>query len=203
MLTASRDLENSWLTGHPGAGCGTLGGMQHTSSYRWRDLLFVCFLVASCSGGDEPATTQTSSSGSGERGPAGAAGAQGPKGDKGDKGDSVAASVKEVFGNRTGALPITGALTTNGGHLIITVSGSAYRNTTAGTIGFDITIDGTPVGVINGFTNEPGSHKTLPARTLVIQDLIAGNHEVKITAQTDTMTDFNDYFHLTALELGK
>jgi hypothetical protein len=173
-----------------------------SSSFRWRDALFACFLVASCAEGDDQPTQSGLREGA-ERGPAGEAGAQGPKGDKGDKGDGVTASVKEVFGNRAGALPLTGALTTTGGRLLITASGSGYRTATAGTIGFDITIDGTPVGALNFFTNEAGSHRTVPARTLVIQDLIGGNHEIKISAQADTMTDGNDYFHLTVMELTK
>jgi shikimate 5-dehydrogenase len=112
--------------------------------------------------------------------------------------------VKEVFGNRAGALPLTGSLTTTGGRLLITVSGSCYRGLAGpGTLGFDVTIDGTPVGALNGYTNEPGSHRTIPARTLVIPDLIAGNHEIKLMAQAETSTDGNDYFHLTALELSK
>jgi len=170
----------------------------------FRDLFAVCLLVASCTDGDEPASSSGLRDGTGT-GVAGEAGAAGVKGEKGDKGDSVTAQVKEVFGNKSAGLglPMTGAITTTGGRLLLTVSGSGYRVVTGGTIGFDVSIDGTPIGSLNGFANEIGSHKAVAARTLVIEGLIAGNHTLAITAQPDTVTDANDYFNLTALELSK
>lgn len=165
--------------------------------------------LAACGADDTPAQDQPSTigaptrTGTGTTGEAGAPGAIGPKGDKGEPGIMAAT---EIFGNKPGALPMSGDLTTSGGRLLITVSGSAYRAATAGTLGVDVSIDGIGVGAINGFTNEAASHKTLPSRSFIVQQGVGigvggGVHTLTLSAQPDTVTDANDYFNVTVLEL--
>lgn len=160
-----------------------------------RALLALCTLLtaASCASPDEGPSRII-----GAPGPAGPPGEAGPPG---PKGDSPAVAAKEAIGNAPGPLPLNGSVTTGGGRLLLTISGSGYRQETPGTLGIDVTIDGTPMGSINAYTNEILSHKTLPARTLVIEGLIAGTHTVTLVAQADTMTDANDYFNVTVVEL--
>jgi hypothetical protein len=134
----------------------------------------------------------------GENGEAGAAGEAGPPGPKGDPG---VVGVTEAIGNHPGGAIISGPFTSTGGKLMITLSGSGYRTGTAGTLGFDVSIDTMNVGAFNGFTNELASHKVLPVRTLVVSGVAAGNHTITIAPQANTITDINDYFNATVLEL--
>ena len=109
-----------------------------------------------------------------------------------------------MFGNRPGPLPLSERFTTSGGKLLIAVSGSGYRalDAGAGLLGIDVLIDGVKVGSINGFTNEPESHKTLPSRTFYLQQGAAvGMHTLTISAQLDTLTDGNDFFNATIIEV--
>ncbi len=148
----------------------------------------------------------------GQAGAAGATGAAGPGGDagpagpKGDAGTPAFTEATEIFSNTpaTGGLPLTSAaFTTTGGKLVLTVSGSGWRANAdgPGTLGFDVSIDGNPVGSINGFTNYVDDHRTLPTRTFVVSGIAAGNaHTLTIAAQAKTTTDLNDYFNATLVE---
>lgn len=164
-----------------------------------RRFLFLASLLLAC--GDEPSDTGTPIGRNGANGAAGNAGSQGEKGEKGDKGDSTTVVVRELIGNVGSALPVSGQMATQGGRLLVTVSGSAYRGTTGGVMGFDITVDGTVIGSMNAFANEFGSHKAFAARTFVVENLIPGQHTFAIAAQVDTLTDANDFFNMLVQEL--
>src|SRR5262245_26996168 len=128
MLTAFRVRGSSAI----GVGCGTLNGMLRGLG---RDgLVVLCVLAACADSSAEPAGGGGQPTEPPGAGPAGSAGAQGPKGDKGDKGDSTIVTAKEVIANKgaTGGLPLSGTLTTTGGKLVLTVSGSGYRATAIG-----------------------------------------------------------------------
>jgi hypothetical protein len=131
---------------------------------------------------------------------AGAEGEAGPPGPPGEKGDPGVMNATEAIGNQTGPLPVTGSVVTVGGRLVVTVSGTGYRET-VGTLGFDVSIAGTSIGSVNGFTNQGLSHKTLPTRTFVVTGIPAGSHGVMITAQDETLTDENDYFNASVVEI--
>jgi hypothetical protein len=168
----------------------------------------IAAVLAGCAEGD-PSTSTTQQPGptgaAGQPGNPGEPGPPGPPGAKGDPGDAGVpgvVAVTEPFANQKGPLPVSGLFTSAGGRLIITVSGSAFRTAIgSGTLGFDVAIDGIKIGSINGFTNEPQSHRTLPTRTFVVQTVGAGNHTISLAVQLDTVTDANDYFNITVVEL--
>jgi hypothetical protein len=56
-------------------------------------------------------------------------------------------------------------------------------------------------GTAKSFTNETGSHKAFTASFLVVSGLAAGSHTVLLTLISPTVTDFNDFFSLSTLEL--
>jgi hypothetical protein len=156
---------------------------------------FLLFVFAGCGEGDaEPGADTTR---------AREAGPRGEKGDKGDRGDSVFAVAREVIGNApaAGGVPVSGTVTTAGGRVILTVSGAGYRTAGAGPLGFDVVIDNATVGAVNGFTNEPLSHRAMPVRTMVLETLPAGEHTVRLVPQPDTTVDENDFFNATVVEL--
>jgi len=122
---------------------------------------------------------------------------------KDDAGEPAGTTATEVLGNKQGPVPLSGTFTSKGGRLTVTLSGSGYRAAggTSGTLGLALTIDAVAVGTVNGFTNEPLSHKALPVRTFVVDSIAAGQHTLAVTAQIDTITDANDYFNATVMEL--
>ena len=161
-------------------------------------------VLVACAEG-EPSSSTSLPGTPGAPGSPGEAGAPGPVGEKGEKGDPGGPGVvaaTEPFANQNGPLPVTGMFTSMGGRLLVTISGSCFRTAVgSGTLGLDVAIDGTKVGSINGFTNEPQSHRTLPTRTFVLQTVPAGNHNISLAVQPDTVTDTNDYFNVTVVEL--
>jgi hypothetical protein len=98
-----------------------------------------------------------------------------------------------------GALPLDFTFTTGGGTLLVMVSGSAY-SATGGGIGATVSLDGTGLGTLFTYTNEAGSHKAFPAQSFVVQRP-AGSHTVSFAAVAGTLTDGNDPFYVTVLEL--
>jgi hypothetical protein len=161
---------------------------------------FVILLAACAQGGTgaPPEQTNEPPARNGANGEAGANGEQGPPGPKGDPG---VIGVVEAIGNKAGPLPVSGTFSSTGGKLVVTVSATGYRGAAAGTIGVAVSIDGKSIGTMNGFTNEPASHKTLPTRTFVVQGIAAGAHTLSVAADANTLTDINDYFDATILEL--
>jgi hypothetical protein len=156
-------------------------------------LLFGC----AADGSSSPPDLNTQSTLPGRPGEAGEAGPPGQRGEKGDPG--IIAST-EVMANTPGALPLTANFTSQGGRLLVTVSGSGYR-AAAGTIGMTVSIDGTPIGDVKSFTNEPSSHKAFVARQFVVQTVAAGTHAILLEPLAGTASDLNDYFTATILEL--
>ncbi|MBX3192100.1 MAG: hypothetical protein KF819_34235 [Labilithrix sp.] len=158
-------------------------------------------IACSADGSQAPPEQPTETPGrTGAAGEAGLPGPAGPPGQEGPKGDPGVINVSEPIGNRAGGLPVSGTFMSTGGRLVITVSGSGYR-AVGGTLGISVLIDGAAVGAVNAFTNEASSHKALPVRSLVVTGIAAGNHTIAIAAQADTLTDLNDYFNATVLEV--
>jgi hypothetical protein len=66
-----------------------------------------------------------------------------------------------------------------------------------------VLVDGTSVGSTPTATNEVQSHKAFVANPIVVSNLAAGAHVISLIAlNADTITDTNDYFSLTVLELS-
>jgi hypothetical protein len=98
-----------------------------------------------------------------------------------------------------GPLPRSGTFASSGGVLLLLASASAYNG--AGTaMRIDVSLDGSVVGALQGFTNETSSHKALTSHPLVLTGIAAGMHTVALSVAAGT-TDVNDYSAVTVLEL--
>lgn len=103
--------------------------------------------------------------------------------------------------NQNGPLPISATFPTGGGKVIMFVSGSAFREDGAGTIGMNIFIDGVSKDAVKSYTNERSSHKSLVPSPIVVR-LGSGNHTIELKPlDGNVKMDGNDYFRVTILEL--
>jgi len=100
-----------------------------------------------------------------------------------------------------GPLPRQGGFTSGGGILMIIVSGSGWTSDAARRIGMRVLIDGAVAGETRSFSNELNSHKVFSTDALVVDNIAAGNHTVRLEALPSTNTDLNDFFTATVLEL--
>lgn len=110
--------------------------------------------------------------------------------------------VTQVFSHHTGPLPRQeGQFGTGGGTLLIFAFGSGFAPAPGRRkIGMTILVDGDILGRVPTFTNEPDSHKAFVGTALVAA-LPAGEHILSLEALEDTVTDENDFFSVTILEL--
>ncbi len=118
-------------------------------------------------------------------------------------GTDATLTVHQLFENAAGPLPISsGTFHTDGGAFLLSVSGSGYRATAngAGSVAFDIYIDGNYYGWSQVCSNNTESHVATVPVTLLIQDLGAGDHVLTLDAEDLTTTDENDLFNATAEE---
>lgn len=99
-----------------------------------------------------------------------------------------------------GGLPKTQTLNTNGGLVILFVSGSGWTPTPHALIGMSIKVDGAERAKARAFSNEAASHKTFVPVQLVLA-LDAGEHKVLLEALPGTLTDHNDFYNVTAVEM--
>ncbi len=120
-----------------------------------------------------------------------------------------------------GPLPKEATYTSKGGTLIISASGSGYRDTnTHGLIGMIVYIDGAQWGWTSVYTNEKNSHKAFVDDYIVVSGLPAGEHTIRLgelssqpwaaqqcgtASETDqtpcTTTDGNDRFQVVVVEI--
>lgn len=109
-----------------------------------------------------------------------------------------------VMNSAPGPLGTTGKTATfaaTGGPLLIIVSGSAF-SAGAATLDVAVQLDGAVIGHVTGYTNEGGSHKTLPTRALSAT-AVAGDHTIGLlNGNTVTTNDLNDYYSVTVVEIG-
>jgi len=111
--------------------------------------------------------------------------------------------VTEVLSNQIGPLPKEGTCTSNGGTLLILVSGSAYSIFGAtGIIGMTIKLDGTSIGDARCYTNEYLSHKSFVPRMIVVPNISAGTHTIRLENLLGSamITDVGDFFNVTVIE---
>ena len=116
--------------------------------------------------------------------------------------ENAKTNVTVVMDNVTGALPATGktaVFTTAGGPLMIIASGMGWQPASGGTLDVAVQLDGNTIGHLKGFTNETGSHKTLPTKVFQVPAPMAGSHTLGLIASATT-TDTNDYFNVTVIE---
>ncbi len=138
--------------------------------------------------------------------------------DKVDGKDFSAFGAKEVI-DRIGPLPREGTYTSKGGTLIISASGSGFRNSgitrTHGFIGMSVKVNGGARGFSGVFTNERDSRKAFVSDYVVVKDLPAGEHAIQLEAfygsgcntanETPgficTSTNSDDNFKVTVVEI--
>jgi hypothetical protein len=106
----------------------------------------------------------------------------------------------QVINQRQGALPISATFPSGGGTLVVIFSGSGFAGS-ATVIGMNLQIDGVTVSNTRSFTNEPSSHKTFTTNIHVQSNIAAGTHSIGLAPLAGTVTDGNDFFNVTVLEL--
>jgi hypothetical protein len=105
-----------------------------------------------------------------------------------------------VMNQRQGPLPVSANFASGGGTLVIIFSGSGFA-ATGTNIGLVLQIDGSSVATTRSFTNEPSSHKAFTTNILVQANVAAGNHSITLSPLSGTISDGNDWFNVTVLEL--
>jgi hypothetical protein len=105
-----------------------------------------------------------------------------------------------VLNQRQGPMPVSGTFVSGGGTLVIIFSGSGFAST-ATNIGLALQINGGTVATTRVFTNEASSHKAFTTNILVQGNVAPGNHTINLTPLVNTLSDGNDWFNVTVLEL--
>ncbi len=145
--------------------------------------------------------------------------------DKIDGKDSSEFAPAGAFGatrviNRLGPLPREGTFTSKGGTVLILASGSGYRANAQGPgwIGMSVKVDGNAVGQPTAYANEKDSHRAFVDDYIVLGDLPAGQHTIRLEAAYDntrcnttnesdinfcTVTDFADLFRVSVVEIAE
>jgi len=96
--------------------------------------------------------------------------------------------------------PATAFFDTNGGTLLIFVSGAGYTNAGARLIGVEVFLNDCSIGKVQTFTNETGSHKTFTSNSIVATPG-SGTQKLVIKALADTLINPDDYLNVTVLEM--
>jgi hypothetical protein len=117
---------------------------------------------------------------------------------------AAAGNATSVITGAAGPLPKSGTFVSNhGGPLLIFVSGSGYNTRDGGGwVGVRVDIDSTTVGETVTRVSTKNTYTTLPSSAMVINNVSAGTHTLKIYNHPDfTNTDGNNLFWVTTLEL--
>lgn len=111
---------------------------------------------------------------------------------------------KEVI-DQAGPLPLEGTYTSKGGTLVISASGSGYTSSDyggyVGNMGMDIYVDGVHVGWAGKYQNETGQHQPFVSDYVVVDQLPAGQHTIKLSPWYVTQTNSGDPFNVTVVEI--
>jgi hypothetical protein len=100
-----------------------------------------------------------------------------------------------------GPLPKSVPFVSAGGMMMIFASGSGFlAGTAAGLIGMRVKVDDVIRGNSRGFTNEGSSHKTF-VPVLLVEGVAAGAHTLTLEALSPTLSDGNDFFNVTIVEM--
>ena len=130
-----------------------------------------------------------------------------------------------VINGRFGPLPLENTFHANGGLLLVIASGSGFRSSAntkmQGHIGMDIILDGSGVTDLGPtvFTNERDSHRAFVSEPLLLPNVLAGEHTLRLenlyegtgcnvtgvetTAYFCTTTDGNDVFNVSIIEFPR
>jgi len=106
----------------------------------------------------------------------------------------------QVMNQVQGALPKSVGFSSGGGTLVIIYSGTGWRQG-AGNVGMNLLLDNVVVSTTRSWTNESQSHKAFTTNIHVQANVAAGNHTIALTVIPETVTDVNDWFNVTVLEM--
>ena len=106
----------------------------------------------------------------------------------------------QVMNQVQGALPKSADFSSGGGTLVIIYSGTGRREG-IGNVGMNLLLDNTVVSTTRSWTNELQSHKAFTTNIHVTANVAAGNHTIALAVLPDTITDVNDWFNVTVLEM--
>ncbi len=109
---------------------------------------------------------------------------------------------KKVNLNKPSAMPVEGKFRSNGGVVVLLVSGSGLHREDTGLIRMDVLVDTDRKETATSYVNEKGSHAPFTA-FIVIDGLSSGDHTVKLVPGPNTWANNNDLFSVIALELPK
>lgn len=110
-------------------------------------------------------------------------------------------NITQALNQSPGPLSVSGTFTSAGGTLVIFTTGSGYLTSGSGVIGMNILIDTVNKGVAKTYTNETSSHKAFTCNFLVVTGIAAGSHTIKLDPYGSTVSDGNDFFSVTVMEL--
>jgi hypothetical protein len=103
--------------------------------------------------------------------------------------------------SQAGPLPISQTFTTEGGSVMLFVSGSGYGSTNT-PIGLNALVDGNQIGTVNLYVNVGSNHSAFVPRMFHLTGLAAGAHTLQLTRLVpNTGTDLNDRFEASFVEL--
>lgn len=110
-------------------------------------------------------------------------------------------TVAQVMDHGPGPLPLSNSFVSSGRQIIVFVSGSGYSATAGSVIELPVKLDSVTIGSAKVVTAETYSHKNLIPTVLLAQPA-AGTHTLTVAAAAGTLTDYNDLFNVTVIELG-
>jgi hypothetical protein len=111
--------------------------------------------------------------------------------------------VQQILPTTIGPLPVTKAFSTSGGKILLMPNGSAFATAVNTTLNLSVYIDNNLVDVIYVFANESFTHKALISQPIVVPNLAAGAHTLKLTVgSTNMATDASDYYNVSIIEFN-
>jgi hypothetical protein len=110
------------------------------------------------------------------------------------------ATLTEVIDQSIGPLPVSNTFASSGRQVMVLVSGSGFA-TSSRILEVPVQLDSVTIGSLKVMTAESASHKTLVPTVLLAQPSV-GMHTLTLATATGTVTDYNDRFNVTVIELG-
>ena len=111
--------------------------------------------------------------------------------------------VTRLLSDQAAPLPLaTTSFPTNGGKLVVTVSGSARTESAkAGPVAIEVLVDDTPIGTSAGIATERQRKKARAAATFVVDGVAAGTHTITLRSGAGTVTAPDDTFTVSVAEV--
>lgn len=104
---------------------------------------------------------------------------------------------RQLLGAAPGPLPRQATLETQGGNLVLLITGSGHGQPEA-LLGMEVLLDGRVVGLVRSYSNEGRSHKAFVPAAISLSGVPPGKHTVELRNWGGTVTDQNDFFSVVA-----